>query len=64
MLKSKLNNVLLSVLTDHLDEVMDLDDIESLSKDLSDEISHRFREVEDDDNVFKANDIELYDDED
>lgn len=63
MLKSKLHRVLLNVLSDHLDGTLDEDDVLSLSKDIVDELSSTFRDIEDDDGVFRANDIGFYLDE-
>ena len=63
MLKSKLHNTLLSVLLDHLDGTLDEDDIQTLAKDVVDELSATFRDVEDDENVFRANDLGFYLDE-
>lgn len=63
MLKSQLKNKILAVLNDHLDGVVDEDDIDSILNDLVDEISYRNRDIEDDDKVFKADDLDFYEQE-
>ena len=62
MLKSQIKKKILAVLTDHLEGTFDEDDILVIANDIVDELNHN-TDLEDDDEVFKGNDLGFYESE-